>query len=237
RSGKTSIQEVLFHGLAPKQTFYLEMTTRATRHTYETAVPLELWDCPGTATLETLGAPLAQFAALVFVIDIQDLYQQSIVRLADAVVTAYQEHPGMHLDVFVHKADVLSEEYKIENFRLFQQRVSDELIDISPEYEQIPIEFHLTSIYDHSLHEAFSRVLHKVIPALPYLEDLLNVFCANSQASKAFLFDASSRLYIATDASPVDPPTHSLCNDYLQMLNSFGPLYRCVCPPCGKRRA
>ena len=34
-------------------------------------------------------------------------------KLADAVVTAYQNHPGMHLEVFVHKADVLSEEYKI----------------------------------------------------------------------------------------------------------------------------
>lgn len=54
----------------------------------------------------------------------------------------------------------------------------DELIDISVEYEQIPIEFHLTSIYENSLHEAFSRVLHKLIPSLPYLEDLLNVFCA-----------------------------------------------------------
>ena len=32
----------------------------------------------------------------------QDLYQQPIVRLADAVVTAYQHHPGMHLEVFVH---------------------------------------------------------------------------------------------------------------------------------------
>ena len=28
-------------------------------------------------------------------------------------MTAYQENPGMHLEVFVHKADVLSEEYKI----------------------------------------------------------------------------------------------------------------------------
>ena len=24
-------------------------------------MPLEIWDCPGTSTLETLGAPLAQF--------------------------------------------------------------------------------------------------------------------------------------------------------------------------------
>ena len=43
----------------------------------------------------------------------QDFYQQPITRLVDAVVTAYQENPGMHLEVFVHKADVLSDEYKI----------------------------------------------------------------------------------------------------------------------------
>ena len=65
-----------------------------------------------------------------------------------------------------------------ENFRHIQQRVLDELLDISVEYEQIPINFHLTSIYDHSLHEAFSKVLHKLIDSLPYLEDLLNVFTA-----------------------------------------------------------
>ena len=44
----------------------------------------------------------------------------------------------------------------------------------------MPINFHLTSIYDHSLHEAFSKVLHKLIDSLPYLEDLLNVFSAVS---------------------------------------------------------
>jgi hypothetical protein len=43
----------------------------------------------------------------------QDFISQSIARLADSIVTAYQENPGMHLEVFVHKADVLSEEYKL----------------------------------------------------------------------------------------------------------------------------
>jgi len=90
------------------------------------------------------------------------------------------------------------------------------------------LNFHLTSVYDHSLHEAFSKVLHKLIGALPFLEELLNVFCANSQSPKAFLFDTKSRLYIATDASPVDSATHNLCCDYLYMLNSFGPLYASI---------
>lgn len=42
----------------------------------------------------------------------------------------------------------------------------------------MPLNFHLTSVYDHSIHDSFSRVLHKLIDSLPYLEDLLNVFCA-----------------------------------------------------------
>jgi hypothetical protein len=65
-----------------------------------------------------------------------------------------------------------------ENFRQIHERVSDRLLDTNPEYEQMPLNFHLTSVYDHSLHEAFSRVLHKLIDSMPFLEALLNVFCA-----------------------------------------------------------
>ena len=51
---------------------------------------------------------------------------------------------------------------------------------MSEDYEQIPINFHLTSIYDHSTHEAFSKALHRMIGSLPFLEDMLNVFCSVS---------------------------------------------------------
>lgn len=102
----------------------------------------------------------------------------------------------------------------------------------------------MTSIYDSTLHDVFSRTLHKLFDSLPFLEDLLNAFvyvrmprslcstcssrahgCQNSQASKAFLFDVPSRLYVATDASPVDAGTHTLCCDYLKTLSAFRPLY------------
>ncbi|KAF8656250.1 hypothetical protein AX16_002686 [Volvariella volvacea WC 439] len=228
RSGKTSIQQVLFNNLPPKQTFYLETTMRIVKHPYDTVIPLEIWDCPGNITVETLGTPLSQFSALIFVIDIRDIYNQAIAKFVEFIVAAYHVNPNISFEVFVHKAEGLQEDYKIENFRQIHERVSDRLSDISPDYEQIQLNFHLTSVYDHSLHEAFSKVLHKMIDSLPYLEDLLNVFCANSQSPKAFLFDVASRLYIATDASPVDSATHNLCCDYLQMLNSFGPLYKSV---------
>lgn len=52
-------------------------------------------------------------------------------------------------------------------------------MDIGPEFEQQTLlDFHLTSIFDHSLHQAFSKVLQKLTDSLPYLEDLLNSYCA-----------------------------------------------------------
>lgn len=41
--------------------------------------------------------------------------------------------------------------------------------------------FYLTSIYDHSIFEAFSKVVQKLIPQLPTLENLLNIFISVSE--------------------------------------------------------
>jgi hypothetical protein len=132
----------------------------------------------------------------------QDLYNQAISKLVEFIVAACHENPDMNLEVFVHKAEKLQDDDKIgkppsfifytlscqdsrrqsyvssENFRQIDERIQDRLSDMSSEYVQVPLNFHLTSVYDHSLHEAFSRVLHKLIGTLPYLEELLNVFCA-----------------------------------------------------------
>lgn len=47
-------------------------------------------------------------------------------------------------------------------------------------YEQILLSFYLTSIYDHSIFEAFSKVVQKLIPQLPTLENLLNILISVS---------------------------------------------------------
>lgn len=40
--------------------------------------------------------------------------------------------------------------------------------------------FSLTSIYDHSIFEAFSKVVQKLIPQLPVMENLLNILISVS---------------------------------------------------------
>jgi hypothetical protein len=71
RSGKTSIRQVLFGQMEAKETFYLERTTKIVKHAYDSVMPLEVWDCPGSTDVNSLGVPLTTFSSLVFVIDIQ----------------------------------------------------------------------------------------------------------------------------------------------------------------------
>lgn len=80
---------------------------------YSSFIPLEIWDVPGSFTLESLGVPLSTFATIIFVIDIQDSFHQPIARLIDAFVTAFQENQDVNLEVFVHKAEALSEDFRI----------------------------------------------------------------------------------------------------------------------------
>lgn len=74
----------------------------------------------------------------------------------------------------IPKVDGISDDTKMESQRDIHQRASDDLADAG--LTQIHLSFHLTSIYDHSIFEAFSKVVQKLIPQLPTLENLLNIF-------------------------------------------------------------
>lgn len=66
----------------------------------------------------------------------------------------------------------------MESQRDIHQRATDDLADAG--LEQVHLSFHLTSIYDHSIFEAFSKVVQKLIPQLPTLENLLNILISVS---------------------------------------------------------
>ncbi|CAG0924033.1 unnamed protein product [Notodromas monacha] len=91
--------------------------------------------------------------------------------------------------------------------------------------ENINLSLYLTSIYDHSIFEAFSKVVQKLIPQLPTLENLLNIFVSNSAIDKAFLFDVASKIYIATDSSPVDMQSYELCCDMIDVVIDASVIY------------
>uniref|UniRef100_H2SKZ8 Ras-related GTP-binding protein n=1 Tax=Takifugu rubripes TaxID=31033 RepID=H2SKZ8_TAKRU len=222
RSGKSSIQKVVFHKMSPSETLFLESTNKICREDVSSSsfVSFQIWDFPGqidffdpTFDYEMI---FRGTGALIFVIDSQDDYVEAVSRLHLTVTRAYKVNTNINFEVFIHKVDGLSDDHKIQKQRDIHRRANDDLVDAG--LQSINLSFYLTSIYDHSIFEAFSKVVQKLIPQLPTLENLLNIFISNSCIEKAFLFDVLSKIYIATDSSPVDMSTYELCCDMIDVV-------------------
>ncbi|KER20076.1 hypothetical protein T265_11297 [Opisthorchis viverrini] len=149
---------------------------------------------------------------------------------------------NIKFDVFIHKVDCLNDDQKIDIQRDISQRVmsaaedtycdsgaSNLYIGSAPSHYSLPVlyndRFHLTTIYDHSIFEAFSKVVQRLIPCLDAFEELLDIFITNSMVDKAFLFDVSSKIYLATDSSVVDMPTYELCCDMIDVVVDVAAIY------------
>ncbi|CAJ0748104.1 20946_t:CDS:2 [Entrophospora sp. SA101] len=222
RSGKSSIQKVVFHKMPANETLFIESTYQIAKENITSFVDFQVWDFPGQIDYFDPAFDssiiFGEYGALIFVIDAQDDYFKALNRLHQTITQAYSFNQELVFEVFIHKVDELSEEFKFDTLREIQQRTTDELADVG--LENVPINFYLTSIYDHSIFEAFSKVVQKLIPQLPTLENLLNILCA-----KAFLFDINSKIYVATDSSPVDIQSYELCSDMIDVIIDISEIY------------
>ncbi|XP_008421238.1 ras-related GTP-binding protein C-like [Poecilia reticulata] len=229
RSGKSSIQKVVFHKMSPNETLFLESTNKIYKDDVSSSsfVSFQIWDFPGQVDFfdPTFDSEMIfkGTGALIFVIDAQDDYMEALGRLHLTVSRAYKVNPDINFEVFIHKVDGLSDDHKIETQRDVHQRANDDLADAS--LDKLHLSFYLTSIYDHSIFEAFSKVVQKLIPQLPTLENLLNIFISHSGIEKAFLFDVVSKIYIATDSSPVDMQSYELCCDMIDVVIDVSCIY------------
>ncbi|KAI8327272.1 Gtr1/RagA G protein conserved region-domain-containing protein [Choanephora cucurbitarum] len=221
RSGKSSIQRVVFGKMPPNDTLYLESTTKIQKEDITRSfIDFQIWDFPGQIDFfdEMAYDPQEIFStvgALIFVIDAQDDYNEALHRLFTTVTSAYRANQNITFEVLIHKVDGLSDDYKIDTQRDVQQRMSDALADA--QLENIHLTYYLTSIYDNSIYEAFSKIIQKLIRELATLENLLNVLCMNSGIDKAYLFDTLTKIYIATDSSPVDMQSYEICSDMIDV--------------------
>ncbi|OZJ04012.1 hypothetical protein BZG36_03620 [Bifiguratus adelaidae] len=228
RSGKSSIQKVVFAKMPPNDTLYLGTTTKTdARPAIKSFIDLQIWDCPGQIDYLEEGVFDAQniFAnagAIVYVIDAQDDFTDSLIRLQSTIEHAYKINPEINFEILIHKVDGLSDDNKQGTLDMISQQVSEEIAEMG-----IPVEpsYYLTSIYDHSVFEAFSKIIQKLLPQLGTLENLLTAFAEKSGIEKAYLFDTLTKIYIATDASPVDMQSYEICSDMIDVIIDFECIY------------
>lgn len=229
RSGKSSIQKVVFQKMSPHETLFLESTNKiikngnfgdviyyiyicsiffvmnartfSLRYEYNkniknvldisnnSFVQFQIWDFPGQidffdSTFES-SLIFGGCGALLFVIDAQDEYIEAINKLNQTIQQALRVNRNITFEVFIHKVDGISEDHKIDIQREIQQQVTDSLMD--NDLHNVHVRYHLTSIYDHSIFEAFSKVIQKLIPQLPTLENLLDMLVSVSVYACPFL--------------------------------------------------
>ena len=162
--------------MQPNETLFLESTSTVGKDDIASFVDFQIWDFPGQINFFDAGSNMdlifASTGAIVFVIDAQDDYIEALQRLYLTVMRAAKVNTNIAFEVFIHKVDGLSDDHKIETQRDIQARVMDELADAG--LDEVHLAFYLTSIYDHSIYEAFSKVVQKLIPQLPTLERLLD---------------------------------------------------------------
>uniref|UniRef100_A0A183C7B7 Ras-related GTP-binding protein C n=1 Tax=Globodera pallida TaxID=36090 RepID=A0A183C7B7_GLOPA len=135
--------------------------------------------------------------ALLFVIDAQADYDEALKKMVPAIVHSYNINKNIKFELTVS-----ARKPRWKRTGKYSKR-----------------------IYDHSIFEAFSKVIQKLIRQLSALEGLLDIFNQGSNIEKSFLFDVSSKIYIATDPSPVDMATYELCCDMIDVTIDVSSIY------------
>src|SRR5690606_8673972 len=106
RSGKSSISSVVFHKLPPTDTLFLESTTRILKDPIHSFMDFQVWETPGQiAYLDPqfdVEAIFSEAGALVWVIDAQDDYLDSLNRLHETLIAICPSYPQMNIEVFIH---------------------------------------------------------------------------------------------------------------------------------------
>jgi len=215
--------------MSPHETLFRLETTQDIERTLVDHTALcrfVVHDFPGEYYAEL---PANDRTSLLFVVDAQDEpYDHVLQSFTTAVTHALETHPNIFVEVFIHKVDgelFLSDDSKYDCRRDVMTQVADELAEAGVPPDSVHVRYHLTSIYDFSIYEALSKVVQRLIPALPTLENLLNVMVSTCSMEKAFLFDVVSKLYLSTDNVPADPQSVELCADMIDVVLDVSGIY------------
>jgi Ras-related GTP-binding protein C/D len=129
RSGKSSIERVVFHKMSPHETLFLESTLNVDIHyiANNNFVKFQTWDFGGDLNLQSdityMGRNISpetlikKCSTMVYVIDAQEEeYEEALPKLVETISVAHSLNPSINFEVFLHKVDgdFMSEEAKAE---------------------------------------------------------------------------------------------------------------------------
>lgn len=231
RAGKSSILKVVFQKMSPNETLFIENTIRVDEVKVHNNpyTKFSILDFPGSFEIAHMTSLekryLQSCSMLICVIDAQDEpYNKAIEKFIQTQTEVYSLNPQCLFEVFIHKIDgdmFVNEEVKLE----VQGEISDSIRFDTTERSLPEPSFHLTSIYDLSIFEALSKVVQKITPQVSYFINMLDVLMNHCRLDKIYVFDVITKLYIATDSTPVDLISYELCSDMIDVVIDVSCIY------------
>lgn len=140
RSGKSSIERVVFHKMSPHETLFLESTLNVDIHyiANNNFVKFQTWDFGGDLNLQNdityMGRNISpetlikNCSTMVYVIDAQEEeYEEALPKLVETISVAHSFNPAIHFEVFLHKVDgdFMSEEAKAERQQVWHNNFTE----------------------------------------------------------------------------------------------------------------
>lgn len=229
--GKTSIKKVVFEKVLPHETVFLNKTetieSLEINNLYSTTGLIR--DFPRDFSFDKISIQeLSYFktcSVLIYVIDFQEIKEETYDDFKETIVNVFHHNPKISVEIFLHKADgayFLKTGNMNKHRSEVQTRVKDILLEINME---INIGFYSTSIYDHSLYEAFSKIYQKIIPQNNLLSGLLDNLATSCRFEKSYLFDVYNKIFIAIDSSPMEEQLYEICSDMIDVVSDMSGIY------------
>lgn len=84
-------------------------------------ISIDIFDLP-SGPLDPTSWPIAfdQLDAVIFVLDAQGSFHDINRKLAITMFTAFMKNPGIQFEIFLHKIDGMSEDYRLGTFLSLQ---------------------------------------------------------------------------------------------------------------------
>mmetsp|Transcript_37320 Transcript_37320/g.38724 ORF Transcript_37320/g.38724 Transcript_37320/m.38724 type:complete len:338 (+) Transcript_37320:20-1033(+) len=229
--GKSSIKKVVFEKMSPHESVYLETCSSIESYTLDNLgyTSLIVRDYPYNYKFDNINNNEMKYinssGILIYVIDCQDISDSTYDHMKKVINNVIQKNPKILVDIFLHKTDGA---FFVQNSNINQRNH-----EINSNINKILSDIHLpssatvykTSIYDHSLFEAFSRIFQKLMPQNGMFSKLLDNLTQFCKFEKSYLFDVTNKIYIAIDNSPIDEQLYETCTDMIDVVLDMSGIY------------
>ena len=235
QSGKTSLRKVIFEKKYPYETVFNDPTNKLENLHVESLgyCNLNFTEFPSTFYFNKSSIEydtcLEKCKVLIFLIDTQIAPNSQYDYFKNGILPIFGKYKSISLYVFLHKIDntnLCQNDYNKQRGEI-QSKIKQMCTQFQNDsnLDDININFYVTSIYNSTLFEAFSKIFQNMMPQNRNLSTLIDHLTDSCGFEKTYLFDVFNKIYLAVDSSPNESQTYEMCTDIIDVVLDMSGIY------------